>query len=64
MTEQDGQTVDFGSRESAEEATAAESRGGSVDRAGYMEAPSQIAEAAAEQAEGSAQAVIRRIVVD
>lgn len=60
MSEYDGQTVDFGERRTATEA-GAETSGYAVHRAGYMEAPPQVAGLAAEEVEGEARPQILRL---
>jgi len=54
MSEQDAQTVDFGSIAEATEGRTTENSGGTAHRAGYMEAPAQVEGAAREETEGAA----------
>ena len=58
MKEPDGETVDFGAQPSD---AAAESSGHALHRPGYMEAPAQVADAAAEEVEGAVRPQILRI---
>jgi hypothetical protein len=58
MSEQDAQTVDFGSTAEATEGHTTENSGGAVHRAGYMEAPAQVEGAVREETEGATRPII------
>jgi|tagenome__1003787_1003787.scaffolds.fasta_scaffold14328337_1 hypothetical protein len=58
MSEEDAQTVDFGSTAQATPGDTSRNSGGAAHRAGYMEAPAQVEGAAREDADGAVRPMV------
>jgi hypothetical protein len=64
MSEQDAETVDFGSTAETTEGQTGENSGGAAHRAGYMEAPAQVEGGARETTDGAARPTVGPVTED